>query len=140
MNETEIQIKLLMESILKMPGKKILTLTTEDKEPFTIDVSEDGDMGYNEKHGLLFKAKLFSAFNSAGVLIIRQFMPIKVKREMANGKKIWIPLKSVYGVYIAHGKWVPVSKSEMKWAHCTDYRTGKSIAPEEEVFFCDFPV
>ena len=140
MDEIAIQIKGLMESILKIPGKKILTLATEHLEPFVIDVSEDGVLGYEEGHDLLFKAKLFSAFRSVGGLTVRQFLSIKVEEEMPNGKKLWIPRKNIYGVRIAYGDWTPLSKLEIRSAYCTDYSTGKPITPGKDVSFCNFPI
>ncbi len=101
----------LIKSIVKIPGEKIVTLIVQgESEPFVIDVSADGKFGYHESHELLFRAKLVSAFSSSGGMIIRQFLPVKVQRKMPDGKKVWIPRKKIYGVFIGKGKWYPLKK------------------------------
>jgi len=130
----------LIKSIVKIPGEKIVTLIVqEESEPFVIDVSADGKFGYHESHELLFRAKLVSAFSSSGGMIIRQFLPVKVQRKMPDGKKVWIPRKKIYGVFIGKGKWYPLSKEEVRRACCTNVETGKPIPPEPDVSFSDFP-
>jgi hypothetical protein len=135
-----VQSSSLIESILKIPGKKILTLAMEGRPPFVIDVSEEGVFGYEEGHESLFRAKLFSALNSAAGLIVRQFLPIKVEREMPDGRRLWIPRKNIYGIQIASGKWTPLPKSEVESACGTDCRTENPIPLEEDVSFCELPM
>jgi len=130
----------LIKAIVKIPGNKIVTLMVQgESEPFVIDISADGKFGYHESHELLFRAKLASAFSSSGGMIIRQFLPLKVERKMPDGKKVWIPRKKIYGIFIAKGKWYPLSKEEVRKACCTDAETGKPIPPEPDVSFSDFP-
>jgi hypothetical protein len=129
----------LITSILKVPGKKIITLIGQESEPFVIDVSANGDLGYHESHGLLFKAKLGAAFRCAGGLIIRQFLPLKVQRARSNEKKLWIPRKNIYGIQILNGKWQPLSADELRLVHTTDAVTGQPLPQEEDVRFVEFP-
>lgn len=140
MTETACRIDQLMAAIVKIPGPKMLTLmTTEHQEPLVIDVSSSGVFGYRRNHCLLFRTRLAIAFANAGSLIIRQILPIKIQREMPNGGRLWIPRKQLYGVSIAGGDWMPLSREEMRWAHCIDCETGRPIAPEKDVSFGDFP-
>ena len=134
--------KLIDSIVNKIPGEKIITLVIQGREnnPFVIDVSKDGKFGYHESHEVLFKTKLISAFLSSGGMIIRQFLPMKTTIKTPDGRKIKVPLKKIYGVFIAKGSWYPFPKEEVKKACCTDPKTGKPIPPEPGVIYSDFPV
>jgi hypothetical protein len=134
-------INSLIEAILKIPGKKIVTLSIDgEAEPFVLDISAEGALGYDASHEFLFKNKLSTAFKSYGGLIVRQFLEIKVERELPNGEKAWIPRKNIYGILISRGGWEPLPEHEVRLAHCTDARTGRPIPQEPDVSFKDFPL
>ncbi len=140
-NDIPHRISELMLMISRIRGGKILTLLISDKEePFVIDMSEEGYIGYEKDHEILFRTKLVSAFNISGILIIRQFLHIKVQRTLPNGEILWIPRKNVYGINIENGTWTPISKTALKQAYSADHKTGIPITPEKDVLFRDFPV
>jgi len=134
------QIDHLMQSIFNLPGKKILTLIDANARISTFDISEEGVIGYHKSHKRLFYARLRRAINTHGGLVIRQFLPIKVERISPSGKKIWIPIKNVYGVYLGEGSWAPLSAAEIREVSCTDAKTGKPLPPEQDVRYRAFPV
>lgn len=140
MDDFAAQIDSLIASILSIRGDKIVTLAINGEEPFVIDISKDGQFGYDESHSLLFRNKLATAFQQNGGLVVRQILPLKVEREMPNGQKVWNPRKNIYGVYITDEQWIPLSRTEMKIAHCRDAKTGKLLKPEPDIAFRDFPV
>jgi hypothetical protein len=130
----------LIEKILKMPGKKILTLVMEEnEEAFSIDVSEDGVFGYDEDAYYLLVAKLASALDYGGGLIIRQFLPEKIKATMPSGERRLIPKKNIYGINLSYGDWTPLSAIVVEQACNTDHVTGERLEPEVGVNYCAFP-
>lgn len=133
-----IAFESLIESILSIPGNKIITLGYGD-EAFSIDIDKDGNYGHQVGDEEIFKAKLFSAFHVRGAVIIRQFLSEKIRITAPNGKRIDIPKKNIYSISIYNGDWFPHSKETMEWAHNTEYGTGKILLPEEGVSFIDFP-
>ena len=137
----QIEVDRLIDSILRIDRNKIITIvSTYEKEPFVIDISSEGQIGYEEGHELLFRYKLIEAFNSKGGLLIRQFLPIKVQREMQDGKKMWIPKKNIYGILISNGSWKHMSKFEVKELYRIDSKTGKYLPLERDIIFSDFPI
>lgn len=129
------QIKHILEVILELPGKKILVLLVADQEePFIVDVSEKGKIGYEPHHEALLKTRLFVAFRSFGNLIIRQFLHLKIEMEI-EGQKRWIPLKKVYGIVFGNLRCMSLSVEEMKKAYSFDYETGKPLESEPDVVF-----
>lgn len=140
MDDITAQIDSLIASILSIRGNKIITLAISGEEPFIIDVNAAGVFGYDESHDFLFRTKLTAALQNDGGLVVRQILPIKVEREMPNGQKVWNPRKNLYGVYFTDGQWIPLSRTELKIAYCTDTKTGKLGKPEQDVTFRDFPV
>lgn len=78
----------LISLINEIHGRKILTLAvSETSENFAIDVNEKGVFGYHHSHKALFCRKLRKALNKAGGLIIRQFLPLKVKENSRTGSR-----------------------------------------------------
>ncbi len=132
-------INKLIQSILKIPGKKKVTLAFGNRETFVIDISENGDFGYEEGHELLFRAKLQTAFTSQGGLVIREFLPVKVEEVMPNGKTLWKPIKNIYGVHIQNGKWCSILADELQDICNTDADTGELLPPEDNVHYVEFP-
>lgn len=129
----------LLQSVLKLPGNKIVTLVVQGREPFVIDIGQNGDVGYEKGHELVSMAKLVTAFRGAGALMIRQFLPLRVQRVVPNGKTLWIPRKNVYGIRILGDKWEPLSGDEVRLMHTTDADTGQALPPEDDVRYADFP-
>ena len=58
-----------------------------------------------------YKNILTKAISNKGIMVIRQFLNIKVERIIDNrGKKLWIPQKKIYGIMLGGGSWTPLSK------------------------------
>ena len=127
----------LLATILDIPGNKIITLYRADGTEFKIDISAQGRFGYAPGHKALFVANLVSAIGSSSVLVIRQFLPLKVERQTPNDKTMFIPKKKLYGIVLANGAWKPISATQMREAHCTNSDTGESIEPEQDVIFAE---
>jgi hypothetical protein len=97
------RVEELVGRLRAIPGNKILTLVPLDSGPFKVDMNERGTLGYQKAHDLHFRAKLVSALDGGGILLVRQFLPMKVHRETRPGKKVWIPRKRIYGLIIKGG-------------------------------------
>lgn len=130
----------LMIEILKIPGDKIITLANQDQHCFTVDVSQEGVFGYQPGVRELFLAKLMSAIQGSGSIIIREFLPIKVKTILPNGKKMWIPEKNLYGITLQKGAWMGLSQEELQQCYSIDASSGSPINHEEGVHYRDFPL
>jgi hypothetical protein len=128
----------VIETILKIPGQKIVTLTVNDAFPrtFVIDVDEAGNFGYDPAAKAVFLAKLVAAFSMGGGLVIRQFLSDTIE-VMRNGQRRRIPKKVIYGIALGEGSWQPLPAQEVEWACCTDNTTGLPIPPEEGVTYRD---
>jgi hypothetical protein len=132
-----LDVDKLIAVIQGIPGQKIVTLyaPTSLNPEFSIDIQSAGRMGYEEGHEALFKAKLVHALIDGGGLVVRQLLGVKVQRRMPNGKVLWIPKKNLYGFKLGGGGFQPLSREEMRRAHCTDHKTGKVLEPEPDVIF-----
>lgn len=132
------RIESLLTAIRALPGPKILTLTTSTGlQPY--DMHEDGTLGYDPGHGLLFQAKLVRALHEGGALIVRQFLPIKVEHVAPDGRRTWIPRKNVYAIKLGQQTWTPLSAKDTRTVCCTDAETGQPLPPEPTVSYLAFP-
>ncbi|MBS0654941.1 MAG: hypothetical protein JSR46_04115 [Verrucomicrobia bacterium] len=129
----------LIAEITKIPGNKIITLSSNAESAFTIDISETGEFGYQPSHKTLFMSKLNGALFAGGALIIREFLPLRAKQMATNGEKMWLPLKNVYGVLLRDGKWIGLDAETVKECHNTDHKTGLPLPPEPGICFKSFP-
>jgi hypothetical protein len=126
----------ILQRIRSLPGPKILTLVTLASE-FAVDIDADGVCGYEPGHESLFRAKLARALQEGGGLMIRQFLPVKVQRQMPNGKLLWIPEKKLYGLFLGAGEVTEMS-DEVRRASCTDAETGAALEPEPGVTYASW--
>jgi len=131
-------IETLLSCVLQISGDKIITLAIGD-QLFTIDIQANGQIGHHVGHKQLFIAKLHHALVEGGGMTIREFLPMKVSRNLKNGEKKWLPEKNLYGVVFYDGKWIGLEAEAMQQAHETDHRTGAPLPPEEGVHYKTFP-
>ncbi|MCP4746383.1 MAG: hypothetical protein GY874_09625 [Desulfobacteraceae bacterium] len=136
MVKTVDPVQELINTILELPGDKIITLAGIDGI-LEIDIESNGKIGYTPEHEEYFKDKLAKMMLTGGGLTIRQFLSVKVQRKAPNGKMIWIPKKLLYGVRIINGTWQSISKTDMQVAHCMDCETGEPLKPEEDLIFSE---
>ena len=134
------KIKDLIEEILKISGPKIVTLTLNNDDIFELDISENNEFGYAPEHKLFFKAKIANALKSGGALIIRQFLSIRTKRKVTNGKEMWIPEKNLYGAILGNNNWLGIDSESLKKAYETDATTGQLIPHEVSTHYKSFPI
>ncbi len=139
-NVLSVSLDELMVEILKIPGDKIITLTDQDQRWFEVDVSRQGAFGYQLGTKELFLAKLMNAFSGRGTIIIREFLPVKVKRVLSNGKEMWIPEKNLYGIVLQKGEWIGLSKEELQKCYARDTSSDSPIDQDEGVRYCTFPL
>ena len=111
-----------------------------DYGDFKVDVNKNGRFGYQKGIKELFAAKLANAMSEEGGLIIREFLSIKTKHKMPNGKLIWISEKALYGVVLKDGNWKGLKAEDVQMCHETDHLTGKRLPPELGIHFRDFPI
>jgi hypothetical protein len=133
-------VKELVDEILKIPGPKIVTLTNVDRGIFRVDINEQGVFGYETGVKELFMAKLVRALHEGGGLIIRQFLPIKVKRANPKGEEMWLPEKYLYGIMLKDNKWFGMSPETLEDCCNQDANTGLPLPPEEGIHYQSFPI
>ena len=73
-----------------------------------------------------------------GGLIIRQFLPMRIKRKLPDGKEKWLPEKCLYGIILINNNWSGISAKELQIACETDSNTGKQLPHEARVHYKDF--
>jgi hypothetical protein len=129
----------LLEEILKIPGKKILTLHCVNSS-FSVDIDESSKFGHQPGLKELFLAKLHRAFSEGGAIIIREFLPIRVKRTDGNGKIIWLPEKNLYGILLKDNKWIGCNREQLKEVYEIDALSGSPLSQEEGVHYQDFGI
>jgi hypothetical protein len=134
------KINNLIEEILKIPGQKIVTLVINKDDVFKLDISENKQFGYSPEHKFLFKAKLTNALRNGGGMIIRQFLSIRSKRKMPNGKEMWIPEKNFYGAILGNDDWIGMDIQSLKKACETDAKTGLPYPREVGTHYRVFPI
>jgi hypothetical protein len=71
-------------------------------------------------------------------MIIREFLPMKLKRMLPNGKEMWILEKNLYAVLFKEQSWIGMDAEAVQQAHETDCATGMPIPREEGVHYKDF--
>lgn len=128
----------LLQEVLALPGEKILTLATLDGS-FTVDIDEKGKIGYEVGVEQLLLAKLVRAMREGGGMIVRQFLPFKLKRKMSNGKTLWVPEKNIYAAALGADQWFGCTAEQAESFCNTNAETGEAISPEEGVHYRAFP-
>lgn len=83
-------------------------------------------------------SKLVAALGASGGMIIRQFLPLKVERQLPDGRIVWLPRKNIYGVTLGGGRWQALSSDETRQAHTTDANTGEPLDQEDLTVFPEF--
>jgi hypothetical protein len=78
--------------------------------------------------------KLHHALVEGGGMIIRQFLSIRVSRQLKNGEKRWIPEKNLYGVALQNGEWTGLE------AELTQQACEMDSSAEEGVHYQTFPI
>ena len=111
----------LMEKILDIPGKKIITLTVPDSD-FVCEI--DGKNPKDADSYSVFLAKLTHAIYFGGGMTVRNMS--------TNNREI------IYGFALGQNNWVSIPAAEMQKIHNIDHETGKLLPPEPDVDFCDF--
>ncbi len=129
----------LLNHIVTIAGIKILTLLLEETGEIKFDIDDDGNVGYDPMHKHLLLAELNSGFSNGGVVIIRQFTPLKTEIINAKNKKMWVPIKNVYGLILRDHQWIAVSKKELRESFSIDAQTGKPLKREPDVAYQDIP-
>jgi len=105
MNATVLDpVQDLLNHILKIRGDKIVTLATNTVFSFNID--REGHFSPDPLQEHFFREKLIQAFQQGGGMIIREFLPLKMKRQLQPGKTGWVPEQNLYGVFIGDSTWI----------------------------------
>lgn len=126
----------------KMAGTKIVTLLTADNFSQPFDIDEKGNIGYDPSHEELFFAlteKMINHPEMGGVVIIRQFSPLKTEFINPQGEKVWIPIKNLYGLILGQGEWQGVQKDILRQQFGYDSQTGNPLEKEPAVTYQEIP-
>lgn len=122
--EKQGRVDKLLDVIRALPGQKILTLAHADGRTFVIDVSPEGDFGYEPGHLALLVAKVINMLFDGGAITIRQFREDKV--EIGDRE---FPRKNIYSIVFVDGDWKPVPPEGVQWCQEHDFN-GEPIEPE----------
>jgi len=126
----------------QMTGTKIVTLLTESNFSQPFDIDEKGNIGYDPSHEELFFAlteRMINHPEMGGVVIIRQFSPLKTEFINPQGEKVWIPIKNLYGLILGQGQWQGVQKDTLRLQFGYDSQTGDPLEKEPAVTYQDIP-
>lgn len=131
--------KQLMTRILAIPGDKQATVLVGGIGSQTFDISKGSTVGYSPAHFSGMLHLMEAGIRNGGAVTVRQYLSIKTERLMPNGKKMWIPEKNVYGVFLGNETYVAVSARSMEHSHNTDAQTGQPLPAEPSVHFVEWP-
>ena len=85
-----------------------------------------------------YKDILTRAITTNGVMVIRQFLDIKVERFVDEQKKLWIPQKKIYGMMLGRGSWMPLSKERAEEASIIEgVKLSKYLDNKSDVMYSD---
>lgn len=129
----------LLTAIQRLPETKIVTVAGSDHVQ-KFDIAPDGTIGHRVGHDLLLRWLLAMGMEWGCGLIIRQFLPAKVERVVTNGKRLWIPRKRIYGVFLGGGTFRVLPPDEVCSAMTTDYATGAPLPAEDDVEYGELPL
>lgn len=125
--------ELVTETIRRIPGQKIVTLTSSiSRTPWVIDVSKDGVFGYELGHQLIWQLKLARALRKGCALVVRQFL-----KETCIHEGRTLPKKIVYMAYFTSSGYrvLPSAQAKMCATRCP--KTGRRLPPEPGVTYGD---
>ena len=133
----EIARKLCHLILTEIPGSKIVTVTT-NREPQAFDLSKKGRIGYEPEHKNLFIDLLAEGISSHGAVIIREFLPFKLERNI-NGKKVMIPKKNIYALTLGQGIYIKIDARVVRDSFGYDHQTGAPLPPEQDCYYKNLP-
>lgn len=136
----EYKAKEILFILQKTPGIKIATVGLKNSKVDRFDISKDGIVGYDSIHEKLFLEQIALGIEEGGALTIRQFLNKKIKSIDNSGKKIRIPRKSVYGIYLGNNTYRICSSKEIEDAHTIDCVTKERIPKEQGVSYKELKV
>ena len=122
----------LVAIIKSIPGHKIVSMTIGgEHEAFVMDINENGRCGYHRSHRLLFMDNLMYGMVHGAGMIIRQFNTGTIDIMAVNGKKMTVPRKTVYSVFLGQRGFTTISAEQMRIDQDADCKTG-TLLPEKE--------
>lgn len=129
----------LLEHLIALPYQKIITLLRQDNSGQQFDIDENGKVGYETGHKEFFLAVLANMLNDGGVLMIRQFTPLKTEIINHKNEPMWVPIKNVYALILGNNDWKGVPKDQLKQSYSIDSQTGQPLKREPDVTYKDVP-
>jgi hypothetical protein len=141
-NSVSPKTQQFVNCLKQMAGTKIVTLLTESNFSQPFDIDEKGNIGYDPSHKELFFALIERMINHpemGGVVIIRQFSPLKTECINQQGEKVWIPIKNLYGLTLGQGQWQGVQKDTLRQQFGYDSQTGELLEKEPSVTYQAIP-
>jgi hypothetical protein len=129
----------VFNAILSFPGDRNITLAFVDEDrPFETHINAEGPFDPEKMPNLaLLKAKIDKALSKGGSLIVRQFLPLKVRKVADSGETLWIPRKKIYGFVLGSGGWSVVPAGELESSFLVDSE-GAPVPKEAHVTFCEY--
>lgn len=133
--------KNLLNVILKIEGKKILTILLEGREyPLIFDISATNEVGYAPEHINHLCKYIDEAFNSnTNAFTLRQFINNSYERVLAGKKEIQISWKAVYGFMVSKEGIMPIDADSLE-EYYSETPSGEKIEKENFVIYKDFSV
>ena len=131
--EMRITANLLANDIFRIPGRKIITLTSTNHSSFDID----NDKVTNTEPINFINLLAISMFTQGG-LIVRQFLDTKYEALNGYGKMMTFPHKNIYGCEINEGTYNWLFEDVVFEVCNMDSRTGKILEKERGVEYCNY--
>ena len=133
--------KNLLNVILKIEGKKIITILLEGREhPLIFDISATNEVGYAPEHMKHLCKYIDEAFDSnTNVFTLRQFINNSYEKFLVGKKEIQIPWKAVYGFLVSKEGIMPIDADSLEESY-GETPSGEKIEKEDFVIYKDFSV
>jgi hypothetical protein len=121
----------LVDLVLSMPGKKIVTVASPYMGAQGYDV-RGKSIGHAPEHASVFFEHVGEAIDNGGGVIVRTFTGRKTMVNTPRGEMM-LPIKQVRGISCGRGRWIRLSAEEMLEASTQDAKTGEPIERERAV-------
>lgn len=132
-----VAARLLFEALVRMPGRKTLTLISLGQPIQAYDLDFDDQIGPTRAHHDDFMRALDVGLETYAALVIRQFIPNTVEMLQAeDGSRELIQWTALYSAVLREGR-VECLTAESVEHNCTHDVTGRPTPGEQYVLYKD---
>lgn len=136
-NQNLSTIKEIVSEILSIRNIKQLCLSYGDNQEFQLLIHNEKFLNsFDQRFLLMYHLNKAMESGLGGVLLIHEFLPIKVQRFDEDGNPIWINKQKVYGIQLLPDKtYCKLYANMIKSAYNYDPKTGYPTKPNPDIMF-----